>query len=101
MPFGANTATCAPTRARRKPARIGTVCGPTRARQKPGRIRRFRAEFQKHAVEVSELAALTMLLQRARSRLYRSEIWQENMRLKALAEIYTMHSFVQLCNLNF
>ena len=24
-----------------------------------------------------------------------------NMRLKALAEIYTMHSFAQLCNLNF
>ena len=40
-------------------------------------------------------------LDRARSRLYRSEILQENMRLKALAEIYTMHSFAQLCNLNF
>ena len=24
---------------------------------------------------------------------------QENMRLKTLAEIYTMHSFAQLCNL--
>ena len=40
-------------------------------------------------------------LDRARSRLYRSQILQENMRLKALAEIYTMHSFAQLCNLNF
>ena len=40
-------------------------------------------------------------LYRARSRLYRSEILQENVRLKALAEIYTMHSFAQLCNLNF
>ena len=40
-------------------------------------------------------------LLRARSRLYRSEILQANMRLKALAEIYTMHSFAQLCNLNF
>ena len=40
-------------------------------------------------------------LDRARSRLYRSKILQENMRLKALAEIYTMHSFAQLCNLNF
>ena len=40
-------------------------------------------------------------LQRARSRLYRSQILQVNMRLKALAEIYTMHSFAQLCNLNF
>ena len=35
-------------------------------------------------------------LYRARSRLYRSQILQENMRLKALAEIYTMHSFAQL-----
>ena len=35
-------------------------------------------------------------LYRARSRLYRKEILQENMRLKALAEIYTMHSFAQL-----
>ena len=37
----------------------------------------------------------------ARSRLYRNEFLQENMHLKALAEIYTMHSFAQLCNLNF
>ena len=35
-------------------------------------------------------------LNRARSRLYRGQILQENMRLKALAEIYTMHSFAQL-----
>ena len=35
-------------------------------------------------------------IDRARSRLYRSQILQENMRLKALAEIYTMHSFAQL-----
>ena len=40
-------------------------------------------------------------LGRARSRLYRAQILQENMRLKALAEIYTMHSFAQLCNLIF
>ena len=40
-------------------------------------------------------------LYRARSRLYRSQILEENMRLKALAEIYTMHSFAQLCNLIF
>ena len=38
---------------------------------------------------------------RARFRLYRSQILQLNMRLKALAEIYTVHSFAQLCNLNF
>ena len=35
-------------------------------------------------------------LDRARSRLYRGQILQVNMRLKALAEIYTMHSFAQL-----
>ena len=37
-------------------------------------------------------------LDRARSRLYRSQILQVNMRLKALVEIYTMHSFAQLQN---
>ena len=40
-------------------------------------------------------------LYRARSRLCRSQILQVSMRLKALTEIYTMHSFAQLCNLNF
>ena len=51
----------------------------------------------------SSYSGMRMLtkLDRARSRLYRSQILQENMRLKALAEIYTMHSFAQLCNLNF
>ena len=39
-------------------------------------------------------------LYRAPSRLYRNQILQENMHLKALAEISTMHSFAQLCNLN-
>ena len=34
----------------------------------------------------------------ARYRLYRSQILQENMRWKGLAEIYTMHSFAQLEN---
>ena len=37
-------------------------------------------------------------LDRARSRLYRSHILQENMRLKALAEIYKMQSFALLQN---
>ena len=40
-------------------------------------------------------------LWRARSRLYRSQLLQVDMRLKALAEIYTMHFFAQLCNFNF
>ena len=40
-------------------------------------------------------------LDRPRSRLYRSQMLQANMRSKALAEIYTMHSSAQLCNLIF
>ena len=39
-------------------------------------------------------------LWRARSRLYRSRILQVKMRLKALAEINTMHSFAPFSNLN-
>ena len=35
-------------------------------------------------------------LNRARSRLRRSQILQENLRLKILAEIYMMHSIAQL-----
>ena len=38
-------------------------------------------------------------LWRARSRLYRSQLLQLNMRSKALAEVYTMHSFAQFCTL--
>ena len=37
-------------------------------------------------------------LQTARYRLYRSQILQQNMRWKALAEIYTMHSFAPVWN---
>ena len=40
-------------------------------------------------------------LYRARSRLYRSQILQVNTRWKALAEIYTMHSFAPFSNLFF
>ena len=38
-------------------------------------------------------------LQTARYRLYRSQILQQNMRWKSLAEIYTMHSFAPVSNL--
>ena len=38
---------------------------------------------------------------RARSRLYRRRFVQVNTRWKALAEIYTMYSFAQLCCLIF
>ena len=39
-------------------------------------------------------------LYKARSRLYRSQILQVNIRWKALAEIYTKHSFAPFLNLN-
>ena len=42
--------------------------------------------------------ARTYELIRARSRLYRSQSLQVNTRWKALAEIYTMHSFAPLWN---
>ena len=42
--------------------------------------------------------ARTCELHRARSRLYRRQILQVNTRWKALAEIYTMHSFAPLSN---
>ena len=42
--------------------------------------------------------ARTFELYRARSRLYRSHILEVNTRWKALAEIYTMHSFAPLWN---
>ena len=45
--------------------------------------------------------ARTCELHRARSRLYRSQILQVNTRWKALAEIYTMHSFAPFSNINF
>ena len=43
--------------------------------------------------------ALIFELYRARSRLYRSQILQVNTRWKALAEIYTIHSFAPFSNL--
>ena len=54
-----------------------------------------------HSHSAGHRTARSGKLSRARSRLYRSQILQVNMRLKALAEIYTMHSFAQLCNLIF
>ena len=71
-------------------------------------LRHVRPELAREAREqraprrylaIAEMAR-TGKLWRARSRLYRSQTLQVNMRLKALAEIYTKHSFAQLCNLN-
>ena len=48
------------------------------------------------AVEFTFTVTVAAQLWRARSRLHRSQILQVNMRLKALAEIYTMHPFALL-----
>ena len=59
------------------------------------------------AVQVSELRTrlnnieFSPKLRGARSRLYRRRFLQANTRWKALAEIYTMHSFAPFSNLNF
>ena len=86
--FGFDTAENEPSKVCRPPPRAATTRRrrggrPPIVRDDPGRLARS-GKFD-----------------RARSRLYRRQILQENMRLKALAEIYTMHSFAQLCNLTF
>ena len=48
---------------------------------------------------VAQLRAPREDVQRRRSRRYRGQILQVNTRWKALAEIYTMHSFAPLSNL--
>ena len=50
-----------------------------------------------------KIARLQSLINRAsaRSRLYRRQILQENMRWKAFTEIYTMDSFAPVSTLNF
>ena len=45
------------------------------------------------SLDLGSLALLSSKLVGARFPLYRSQILQENTRWKALAEIYTMHSF--------
>ena len=57
----------------------------SRSSSRPGRRRR-----------TSHGRGMRQILYMARSRLYRNEIVQLNMRLKALAETYTMHSFALL-----
>ena len=67
----------------------------------PRRSGTCRRRSRSAGVSCGPATARSGKLDRARSRLYRGQILQQNMRLKALAEIYTMHSFAQLCNLNF
>ena len=63
---------------------------------------RVRKLFLNMSFTLGEEPPLTLgeELQTARYRLYRSQILQQNMRWKALAEIYTMHSFAPVSNLN-
>ena len=62
---------------------------------------RVRKLFLNMSFTPSEEPPLTLgeELQTVRYRLYRSQILQQHMRWKALAEIYTMHSFAPVSNL--
>ena len=68
---------------------------------KPRRAANKRFEISKFKFKFKFPRARTYELFRARSRLYRSQILQVNNRWKALAEIYTVHSFAPLSNFNF
>ena len=70
---------------------LGLVCDVTWVANKGFEISEFEFKFWR---------ARTCELVRARSRLYRSQLLQVNTRWKALAEIYTMHSFAPFSNLN-
>ena len=76
--------------------------GVARGPQCPRRPRRASHLSQRVGRARASSGASTHRAVRApRARLYRSQILQDvvNMRWKALAEIYTMHSFTPLCNL--
>ena len=57
-------------------------------------------EFLFSTLDMGDLYTATGKLDKARSRLSRSQILQINTLVKALAEIYSMHSFAPLSNLN-
>ena len=65
---------------------FGSRLSPPWARSSAGERRRRSGDDAPYRRRVGKLY-------RARSRLYRSQILQVNLRWKALAEIYTMHSF--------
>ena len=65
----------------------------------PAAAGRSHASTRTGTALAAQLAAPCGKIYRARSRLYRNEILQVNMRLKALAEIYVMHSFAPFFNL--
>ena len=59
------------------------------------------ATWARPLASASKRDAGSVSFDRARSRLYRGQNLQENMRWKALVEIYTKHSFAPFSNLNF
>ena len=65
----------------------------------PAPRRRLRAQDLRSEVNIE--LNFPPKLRGARSRLYRRRFLQVNTRWKALAEIYTMHSFAPFSNLNF
>ena len=79
--------------------RFKLLGGQGATRSTPKRAAELRAPESGDAGSIGAMQARSGKLYRARSRLYRSQILQVNMRLKALAEIYTMHSFAPFSNL--
>ena len=72
-----------------------------RVRSRGGVVQRLRhaaglVQVDLRVSKIGKISANFAKFWRACSRLYQNEILQENMRLKALAEIYTMHSFALL-----
>ena len=65
---------------------------------------RVRSKVPGRLAKLSKVAICSQMFAkfwRARFRLYRSQIVQVNLRWKAFAEIYTMHSFAPFSTLNF
>ena len=90
--IGTKQASCAT-----HPSRCATCTCPTRAWKYPALM-----HLGRDASALSKLNSWRLLklikIKSARSRLYRSRFLQVNTRWKALAEIYTMHSFAPLWN---
>ena len=78
--------------------RVPTLGRRAEARAR-GEARGVREEVLRSEVNIE--LNFPLKLREARSRLYRRRFLQVNTRWKALAEIYTMHSFAPFSNLNF
>ena len=88
----------------RVPGRVERRAGRLEVGEAPA-LRLREADLIRDASALSKLNSWRLLklikIKSARSRLYRSRFFQVNTRWKALAEIYTMHSFAPFSNLNF